>query len=234
MSLSKAFKTTIGAKTLMALTGLALLGFVLVHMLGNLQIFLGRDALNGYAAQLQSLGGLLWVARGGLLAVLVVHVAMAIRLTRANRMARPVAYASARPQVTSYAARTMLMSGLIVLAFAAYHLLHFTLGVTHPGHHALKATLDGQQVHDVYSMVVLGFRELPVALGYLVAQALLALHLSHGASSLFQSLGVTHPSLKAVQAKAGPALALLIFAGNASIVLACWLGWVKLPEGIAS
>ncbi|MFM8979709.1 MAG: succinate dehydrogenase cytochrome b subunit [Planctomycetia bacterium] len=234
MSLSKAFKTTIGAKTLMALTGLALLGFVLVHMLGNLQIFLGRDALNGYAAQLQSLGGLLWVARGGLLAVLVVHVAMAIRLTRANRMARPVAYVSAQPQVTCYAARTMLMSGLIVLAFAAYHLLHFTLGVTHPQHHALTTVLGGKTVHDVYSMVVLGFREVPVALGYLVAQALLALHLSHGASSLFQSLGVTHPTLKALQSRAGPALALLIFAGNASIVLACWLGWVKLPEGIAS
>jgi succinate dehydrogenase / fumarate reductase cytochrome b subunit len=234
MSLSKAFKTTIGAKTLMALTGLALLGFVLVHMLGNLQIFLGRDALNGYAARLQSLGGLLWVARGGLLLVLAVHVAMAVRITRANHLARPVAYLSARPQVTGYAARTMLMSGLVVLAFAAYHLLHFTLGVTHPEHHALTTTLDGQQVHDVYSMVVLGFRQAPVAILYLVAQALLAMHLAHGASSLFQTLGVTHPTLKAVQAKAGPALALLVFAGNASIVLACWLGWVKLPEGIAA
>jgi succinate dehydrogenase / fumarate reductase, cytochrome b subunit len=228
MSLPQALKSTVGAKVLMALTGLALLGFVLVHMLGNLQVFLGPDAVNGYAAGLKGLGGLLWVARGGLLVVLLAHVATAARLARLNRAARPVRYLSAEAQVTSYAARTMVMTGLIVLAFVVYHLLHFTLGVTDPASFGLR---DAQGRHDVYSMVVLGFRELPVALVYLAAQALLALHISHGASSLFQSLGVTHPALRCLKDKAGPALALLIFAGNAAIVLACLLGWVAPPGG---
>lgn len=230
MSLSQALKSSIGAKAIMALTGVGLLGFVLVHMLGNLQIFLGQEAVNAYAAKLQGLGGLLWVARGGLLALLLAHVATAARLTRLNRAARPVRYAAAQAQVTSYAARTMVMTGLIVLAFVVYHLLHFTLGVTHAGHFGLR---DAAGRHDVYSMVILGFREVPVAIGYLLAQALLALHLSHGASSLFQSLGVTHPALRCVKEKAGPALALLVFAGNAAIVLACLLGWVDLPAGAA-
>jgi succinate dehydrogenase / fumarate reductase cytochrome b subunit len=229
MSLSQALKSSVGAKAVMALTGVGLIGFVLVHMLGNLQIFLGQEAVNAYAAKLKSLGALLWVARGGLLALLLAHVATAMRLTFLNRAARPVRYLAAEAQVTSYAARTMPMTGLIVLAFVVYHLLHFTLGATHPEHFALR---DASGRHDVYSMVILGFREAPVAIGYLVAQAVLALHLSHGASSLFQSLGVTHPALRGVKAKAGPALALIVFLGNAAIVLACLLGWVELPGGV--
>ena len=228
MSVVKALRASVGAKAVMAVTGLFLLLFVLAHMLGNLQLFLGQDALNGYAAKLQSLGGLLWVARAGLLALLVAHVAAAVRLTYQNRRARPVPYAALTPQVTSYAARTMVMSGTVILAFAVYHLLHFTFGATHPGHAALH---DAQGRHDVYSMVVLGFQQAPVAVGYMLAQALLALHLSHGASSLFQSLGVTHPALRCLKDRAGPALALLIFVGNVSMPLACLLGWVGLPGG---
>lgn len=228
MSVVKALRASVGAKAVMAVTGLLLLLFVLAHMLGNLQVFLGPDALNGYAQKLQSLGGLLWVARIGLATILVLHVATAARLTRLNRQARPVGYAALSPQVTSYAARTMVLSGFVILAFVAFHLLHFTLGVTHPehfGHH------DAQGRHDVYRMVVLGFQQAPVALLYVAAQALLALHISHGASSLFQSLGVTHPALRCVKERAGPALALLIFVGNVSMPLACLLGWVTLPGG---
>jgi succinate dehydrogenase / fumarate reductase, cytochrome b subunit len=229
MSLCQATKSTVGAKMVMALTGVGLIGFVVAHMAGNLQVFLGPDALNGYAQGLKDLGALLWVARAGLAALFVAHVVTALRLTLANRAARPVRYLSAEAQVTSYAARTMPMTGLIVLAFVVYHLLHFTLGVTHPDHFALR---DAQGRHDVYAMVVLGFREVPVAIAYLVAQALLAMHLTHGASSLFQSLGVTHPALAGVKRMAGPALGLLIFAGNAAIVLGCLLGWVELPAGV--
>lgn len=228
MSVVKALRASVGAKAVMAVTGLLLLLFVLAHMLGNLQVFLGPDALNGYAQKLQSLGGLLWVARIGLATILVLHVATAARLTRLNRQARPVGYAALSPQVTSYAARTMVLSGFVILAFVAFHLLHFTLGVTHPEHFG---HLDAQGRHDVYRMVVLGFQQAPVALLYVAAQALLALHLSHGASSLFQSLGVTHPALRCVKQRAGPALALLIFVGNVSMPLACLLGWVTLPGG---
>lgn len=228
MSVVKALRASVGAKAVMAVTGLLLLLFVLAHMLGNLQVFLGPDALNGYAQKLQNLGGLLWVARIGLATILVLHVATAGRLTRLNRQARPVGYAALSPQVTSYAARTMVLSGFVILAFVAFHLLHFTLGVTHPGHFGHH---DAQGRHDVYRLVVLGFQQAPVALLYVAAQALLALHISHGASSLFQSLGVTHPALRCVKDRAGPALALLIFVGNVSMPLACLLGWVTLPGG---
>ncbi len=226
MSIGRALKASVGAKAVMAVTGLLLLLFVIAHMLGNLQLFRGPEALNGYARTLKGLGPLLWVARVGLAAVFVAHVATAARLTRLNRAARPIGYTLATPQVTSYAARTMVLSGLIVLGFVAYHLLHFTLGVTHPRHFALR---DAAGHPDVYAMVVLGFRQAPVALLYVLAQGVLALHVSHGASSLFQSLGVTHPALARVRRLAGPALALLIFVGNVSMPLACLLGWVPPP-----
>ena len=124
--------SSISTKTVMALTGLGLLGFVIAHMLGNLQVFAGREKLNAYAKTLQDLGPLLWVMRGGLLALFVTHVACALRVTMWNKAARPQPYVSAKPQRSTYAGRTMLMSGLIVTAFVVYHLLHLTLGVTHP------------------------------------------------------------------------------------------------------
>jgi succinate dehydrogenase / fumarate reductase cytochrome b subunit len=224
-----ALLSTVGLKSVMALTGLALFLFVVVHMLGNLQIFAGQDKLNTYAESLRHLGPLLWAMRAGLLAIAVVHVATALALNARNQAARPVAYVSAKPQVTSYAARTMLMSGLVVLAFVVYHLLHFTFGAVQPAHSGL---LDPKGRHDVYSMVVLGFRDAPTALAYVVAQALLCLHLSHGASSAFQSLGVTHPRLAFLKAGFGKAVAAVIFLGNVSIPLACLTGLVHLPDGV--
>lgn len=237
MSVARTFRSSIGAKWLMAATGLALLLFVIAHMLGNLQVFLGRDRLNNYAEGLQHLGALLWVARLGLLALFVIHVVTAIRIANENKAARPVPYATLQPQVTSYAARTMVMSGLIVLAFVAYHLAHFTWGWTNPDHYAMHESVmrpegaGGALVsvprHDVYGMVIAGYQVWWIAGLYVVAQALLCLHISHGASSALQTLGVTHPALKCMKDKLGPAIALVIFVGNCSIPASILLGLVK-------
>lgn len=223
-----ALSSSIGSKTVMALTGLGLLGFVIVHMLGNLQIYAGPDKLNAYAKTLQDLGPILWVMRAGVAALFLVHILSAFAIVRANRAARPVAYVGRKDQVTTYAASTMIYSGLIVLAFVAFHLLHLTLGVTHPAHYASRTPTGG---HDVYTMVVLGFQQAPVAIAYVVAQAVLCLHLSHGASSAFQTLGVTHPRLAFLKAGFGKAVAAVIFVGNVSIPLSVLAGLVKLPAG---
>lgn len=221
------FGSTIGLKVVMALSGLGLLLFVIAHMLGNLQVFAGPERLNHYAQSLQNLGPILWLMRAGLLALFVLHVASAWRLWRLNRGARPVPYVSVEPQVTSIAARTMIWSGFVVAAFVVYHLLHFTFGATHPLHHEMRR--DG--LKDVYGMVVLGFREWPVAVSYVVAQAVLCLHLAHGASSAFQTLGVTHPRFLWLRTWFGNAVAVVIFVGNVSIPVACLAGFVTWPAG---
>lgn len=224
--LKRMLNSSIGMKWTMGLTGLALALFVLAHMLGNLQIYAGPDQLNSYAVHLRDLGPLLWLARIGLLVLFSAHIASAIRLTQLNRSARPVPYAVVTPQVSGYAARSMLMGGLIVLGFVCYHLAHFTLGLTHPEQFALH---DAQGRHDVYAMVVLGFRQPLVAALYILAMVPLALHLSHGVSSAFQTLGVNHPKYQSLLHALGPAFASIIFIGNVSIPLAVLSGLIPYP-----
>jgi succinate dehydrogenase / fumarate reductase cytochrome b subunit len=214
----------------MAVTGFFLFGFVVVHMLGNLQIFLGPEALNGYAEKLQEMTELLWPARLFLLANLILHVFTAVRLTAENRRARPIPYAYKDTVQASYASRTMMMSGLIVLAFTIYHLLHFTFGIVHPQY--FHAT-DAQGRHDVYAMVVSSFRNPLIAGAYILAMIPLCMHLSHGFQSLFQTLGFNHskytPLLRHVSAVVG----LVIFIGNSSIPAAVFFGLVRMPKGIS-
>ncbi len=221
--------TSIGKKAIMALTGLALFGFVMIHMVGNLQIFLGQDALNGYAEFLESTGELLWVARAVLLSCLVLHVATAVMLSRENRAARPVRYAHEGTVQASYASRTMLMSGIIVFAFIVYHLLHFTLGKVHLEYTALHEILDSKGREDVYSMVVASFHNVWISAAYVGAMIPLCMHLSHGFQSLFQSLGLNHSKYTPLIRKASVAFAVLIFVGNTSIPLACLFDLVKIP-----
>lgn len=224
--LARTLLSSIGSKMVMAVTGLLLLLFVIGHMLGNLQVFAGPEQLNAYAAKLQSMGPLLWLVRFGLLAIFLLHVAAALKVNAANRAARPETYHYRATLQTGIAARTMLLGGLLILAFLVYHILHFTLGVTDPENFHLT---DAQGHHDVYSMVVLGFRQWPVAVSYIVAQVLLGMHISHGASSAFQTLGVTHPRLIWLKTGLGPFLGTIIVIGNVSIPLACLLGLVPLP-----
>ena len=212
--------SSIGAKAVMAITGMVLVGFVLAHMAGNMLMFAGKDAFNAYAETLQSLGGVLWAARIVLLGAVFLHIASAIRLTRQNAAARPVPYRVVKPEVSSYATRTMRVSGFILLAFIVYHLLHFTAGIADPEIFKMKAA------GDVYGMVVAGFSQPLVAGSYGVAMVLLSMHLSHGISSLFQSLGWNHPKYNGAIRKIGPTLGTLVALGFLSIPVAVLTGIV--------
>jgi len=212
----------------MAVTGIFLLGFVIAHLMGNLLIFGGPDALNTYAKKLRDLGPLLWVARLFLLAMVGIHIGTAIILAKENRAARPHRYACRKSIQTTYAARTMVLSGYIVLAFIIYHLLHFTFHVTHP---AISHLQDSLGRHDIYSMVILSFQDPLISGAYIFALALLALHLSHGFASLFQSLGLNDDRFEPVLSAVSKIIALLIFASYASIPVAALLGVVKTTGG---
>jgi succinate dehydrogenase / fumarate reductase cytochrome b subunit len=223
-SLSRFYASSIGKKILVALTGLVLLGFVLGHMIGNLLIFAGKDAINEYGHLLQTAlhGGGVWIARIGLLAAVAIHIVATISLTRANNTARQDKYGMQKAQVSSKSSHIMIWSGLTILAFIIYHLLHFTVRIGND-YASYKTTLHGETVHDVYRMVIDGFSWAPASIFYLIAMALLSSHLSHGFSSLFQTLGISTDKSEPLFKKAGYAFAGLIFAGNAAIVLSIWL-----------
>lgn len=222
-SLSRFYASSIGKKILVALTGLALFGFVIGHMIGNLLIFVGRDAINEYGHLLQTAlhGGGVWIARIGLLVAVVIHIVATISLTRANRAARLTEYGQHKAQVSSKSSRIMIWSGLTILAFIVYHLLHFTV---HAGNDygTYKTTLHGETVHDVYRMVIAGFSWAPAVIFYIIAMLLLTSHLSHGFSSLFQTLGVATDKTEPLFKKLGYAFAGLILVGNCSIPIAIY------------
>ena len=218
--------SAIKAKLLMAITGSGLLLFVMVHMLGNLQIFLGQDALNAYAKKLKDMPALLWMARSGLIALFVGHLTVAAYLRRINRKARPQRYVVNDPVDTTLASRTMLTSGLVIFAFLIYHLLHFTLGVTDPASHGVT---DAQGRHDVYTMVVVGLQNVYVSAAYIIAMLFLGLHLSHASSSIFQTLGLVTDRYRISLQRAGMAVAVTIMLGNISIPVAVLSGFIGLP-----
>jgi succinate dehydrogenase / fumarate reductase, cytochrome b subunit len=210
---------------IVAVTGIVLIVFVIGHLLGNLQIFLGPDWVNSYAEHLRALGPLLWAIRIFLLVNLVLHIFYTIRLAIENRRARPVHYKRKDHVKATVASRYMVMSGLIVLAFILYHLAHFTVRVTDPRFLLLKA--DPLNRYDVYSMMVYGFQNLYVSAFYVVGLFLLTLHLTHGTSSFFQSLGLNDEKLTPRLATTGRILAWLIFVGYTSIPAAVLLHLVK-------
>jgi succinate dehydrogenase / fumarate reductase, cytochrome b subunit len=226
---TRVFNSSVGKKYIMAITGFALVAFVIAHLLGNLQIFLGKETLNRYGHFLQSNLELIWPARIGLLVMLVLHVWAAIRLTAENRAARPQAYKKWNPTVASYASRTMMMSGLIVFFFIIYHLLHFTVqveAINLTGQNFVSFTEplpDGSTRHDVFKMMVVGFSNPGVSIFYIIAMALLALHLSHGVQAMFASLGWKNRSYGVLINAAAKATAIFIFVGYVSIPIAIWL-----------
>lgn len=227
--LMKLFRSSIGLKIIMALTGAGLLGFVVVHMLGNLQIFLGQDAINNYASKLKATPALLWGTRFALLGMFVAHVGCALALTGKNTAARTDRYHYEKTVQASYASRSMLLTGLVVAGFIGLHLWHFTVQIPDPYH--FKDMHDSAGRHDVYRMVVTAFSNVMFVAIYVVCNILLGLHVSHGATSLFQTLGLNHPKYELFIKGAGPGIATLIVIGNLSIPLACYLGLVTLPGG---
>ena len=227
-SFSSFLGSSIGKKLLVALTGAVLVLFVLGHMIGNLLIFVGPDAINEYGHFLQTMlhGAGVWIARGGLLVCAVVHVVLTIQLTRENRAARTRRYGYNATIQASKSSRIMILSGLTLLAFIIYHLLHFTV---HAGNNygSYMTPLHGEEVHNVYKMVVAGFSWLPASIFYIIAMLLLCSHLSHGVSSMFQTLGLATERTRPIFEKIGNAYAALILIGNCSIPLAVLLHFVK-------
>ena len=210
---------------IVAITGIILILFVIGHLLGNLQIFLGPDWINGYSEHLRELGPILWIIRIFLLTTVIAHIYVTIRLAIDNRRARPEAYIDKEHVKATFASRHMVMSGLIVLAFIIYHIAHFTVRVTDRRFALLKA--DPLNHYDIYSMMVYGFQNYFVSGFYVLGLWLLALHLSHGSSSFFQSLGLNNKTLTPRLAFGGRVFAWLLFIGYTSIPVAVLLGLVK-------
>jgi len=214
------YQSSIGKKWIVALTGVILVGFIVGHLLGNLQVFLGQETLNAYAESLQNLGKLLWAARIVLLVSFVVHIVTTILLAIENRAARPEKYAVNATVNPNVAAKTMLLSGLTLIAFVIFHLLHFTTRNIYPEWQTWRDALGRP---DVYNMMIAGFQNPIVSAFYIVAMFLLCLHLSHGIQSFLQTLGGRTRKLAQPISKASPILAGLIFAGYVSIPVAVLL-----------
>ena len=210
---------------IVAMTGVILLLFVIGHLLGNLQIYLGPEWINAYAQHLRDLGPLLWMIRAFLLASVILHIYFTILLAIENRRARPEAYRDRNYVKASWASRHMVISGLVVLAFIVYHLAHFTFRATDPRFALLNP--DAQGRYDVYSMMVYGFQNVYVSGFYIVGLFLLTLHLAHGSSSLFQSLGFNNERLTPKLAIGGRLFAWLLFIGYVSIPIVVLLGFIQ-------
>ena len=215
--LRRFWDSTIGKKVVMAATGIAGIGFVVVHMAGNLQMFRptgAAEAMHTYAVALRQLGALLWVARIGLVVAVVLHVVAAVQLTARNREARPVAYAKHKTQTSTWGARTMRVGGLVLAGFLVFHILDMTLGVWHP-----------QFTHlDPYNNLRLGLQRWWVAAFYLVAVVFLGLHLFHGAWASWRTLGARQPSDRPLHRSVAIVLAVLITLGMGAIPVAAALG----------
>ena len=218
------FLSSLGSRVLVALSGLGLAGFVVFHMLGNLQVFQGPDALNRYAAFLRDMPMLLWTARLGLLGIVIVHITLSTRLALQNRRARPVAYAVREYRQASLASRTMALTGSLLVLFILFHLLHLTAGWIDL---SFPDRLDINGNRDVFGKVVHAFQNPVFVVIYLAGQVVLGLHLSHALSGSLHTLGMEHPLLDRLFRGTGLAVALLVVAGNTAIILAVAFGLVN-------
>jgi succinate dehydrogenase / fumarate reductase cytochrome b subunit len=219
------WSSSVGKKVLMAVSGVVLYGFVFVHMLGNLKVYQGREAFNHYAEGLRTLGApffgygqLLWILRIILLAALAVHLVAVVQLYGKSRAARKHSYKKFDGLEFSYASRTMLWGGVLLLAYVVYHLLHLTFGSVHPNF------IPG----DAYNNFVVGFQQWPASLAYIVAMVPLGLHLYHGFWSMLQTLGANNPKYNRMRRPTALTLSLLIVLLNISFPVAVLLGWVTL------
>jgi len=212
------FDATIVKKAVMAVTGVILFVFVVGHLLGNLQVFLGAERINAYAAFLRGNVELLWGVRILLLVSVIAHIVVTVQLALLKSKARPVGYAKKKNPHSTIASRTMYYSGPMIAAFVIYHLLHMTAGVVHP---------DFQQ-GEVFANMVYGFQQIPVSLAYIVAIAFLCLHLNHGIYSTFQTLGAAHPKYMPRIKRAAAVISILLFLGYISIPISVMAGIIHL------
>lgn len=225
------WKSALGKKAAMALSGLMLFGFVVGHMSGNLKVFQGPEKFNAYAEWLREIGapaiphgGVLWGMRIALLAAVAIHVVAATQLTLMNRRARPTGYKRTRAPGADYASRTMRWSGVLILAYVIYHLMHLTWGTVHPDF----------EPGDAYHNLVTGLGVWPVAVAYLVANLLLGVHLYHGLWSFFQSLGWNHSLYRRARRPFAIVFAVVVTAGFVTVPVAVLAGWVQPGGGAGS
>jgi succinate dehydrogenase / fumarate reductase, cytochrome b subunit len=212
------WRSTIGKKVVMAVTGIIGIGFVLAHMTGNLLIFRGAEAINGYSHMLHGpIGELLWVARLVLLASVILHIIAAFQLTQRSHAARPHEYAKREPQVSTYASRLMRWGGVLLLVFIVFHILHFTTGTIRPG-----VFVPG----DVYTNVTSSFHIWWVALFYMVAMVFLGLHIYHGAWSSMRTIGATGRSPNPFHRRIAMGIAIVLWLGFTIVPLAVWTGMI--------
>lgn len=226
---SAVLSSSVGAKVLVALTGLSLVTFVVFHMIGNLKVFGGPDAINAYAHFLKhDLGALIWIARAGLLGLFVLHLTLAIRLKVRANAARPVPYAHPGSVQATPASRAMIHTGWVVLLFVVFHLAHYTFALVHTAELPDGTTVnyldlkDAKGRHDVYRMVVAGFTTPWLCAVYIVTQLVLFVHLRHGIQSSFQTLGLKNARFRGAIGLLGLAVAGTILIGNLFIVCGVW------------
>jgi succinate dehydrogenase / fumarate reductase, cytochrome b subunit len=224
-------RSSIGRKWIVAVTGLLMIGFVVVHMTGNLQMYAGTpDIINRYAYFLHSYPAVLWAFRLGLLAVTALHIWGTISLARENRRAKPMQYAvtgrTSRLKVT-WTSVTMVISGTVILGFVVFHLLHFTAQVVDKSYASMETAVGGVAMHDVYRMVIKGFSNPWISGFYLLAMALLFSHLRHGAASVFQTFGLRDRQLVQVIEVGAWILAMALFVGFGSIPVGVMLGLIR-------
>jgi succinate dehydrogenase / fumarate reductase, cytochrome b subunit len=220
------YEAYIGKKVVMAATGVILFGYVIGHLLGNLQIYMGAAQMNRYAQFLHSQGALLWVVRSLLIACVGLHIVSSFQLWLQKRRARPVAYVKKDDIPASYASRTMIWSGPIIAAFVVFHVLHLTTGSVGLNYRAPREIAAGGEQFFAYQNVISGFQHPAVAIAYIFAIALLTMHLYHGIWSMFQSVGASHPRYTPLLKKAAHAIAIAVAAGYISIPVSVQLGLV--------
>jgi len=217
MRVARFYESTIGKKAIMAVTGLILFGYLIVHMLGNLQFFLGREVMDHYAETLHGNPALLWTVRTILLISVALHIWASIQLSVIKRASRPVSYVKRTNVGSSWASRSMMFTGPIIAVFVVFHLLHLTTGTIHP---------QFVELHP-YENLVTGFLVVPFAVVYIVAMILIGFHLSHGIWSMFQSMGMSHPRYTPLIKKFASIFSWILVAGFISIPVAVLTGAVK-------
>lgn len=220
------YKTSLGKKYIMAVTGLLMVGFVIAHMLGNLSIFGGANGINSYAEHLRAFPPLLWAFRGVMALAFVVHIWMGFSLYLENKAARPVQYANKKNERTTFSARTMIWTGLLLGAFVIYHLLHFTLHALNPEFAQMVEPVTGR--FNVFEMVVTSFNKFGVSVLYVAAMIVLLLHLRHGVQSFFQSLGWTNERTHCGIETGGRWMGGLVAFGFLFIPVIVYFGLIKL------
>jgi len=218
-------QSSVGRKIIMAVTGVVLVAFVCVHLLGNSSIFLGAGAINAYAEKLHSLGPFVWVFRLAMLAAFAIHIFFGIQLTLENKAATPEKNVQVKRLKTGFGAETMIVSGVAIALFAIYHLLHFTVRVTNP---EIYVPLGDAGMVDVFFMMVNGFQSSLAVLIYLVGMVFLFLHVGHGFQSLFQTLGLSNDKSLPVMGMFSKLVGFVLLVGYASIPLLIIFGLIKI------